>query len=101
MSDPISHLTPEIVRRRIHAGALVREIAADFGLSVGRVSTYMDHHGISVLCEDNALPAPDLSHQDKVVVYRARIDQVSGARRIIRISLARNTMHVRQLEALG
>lgn len=87
-------LTPDYVQTRLFAGARLVEIGAEFGLPLDRMSLYAQTHGLKVFATDGKLPPPDFSRADRIAIFRAKVDPVSGARRISRVSLPRITMHI-------
>ncbi|MGF9694732.1 hypothetical protein AAIH46_18070 [Rhizobium sp. 0TCS1.26] len=93
------HITVSYVQDRILAGARLNEIGAEFGMKPDAMTAFCAKHNLSAFSDGSSLPPRDLSRPDRVSIYRSKMDPVSGARRITRISLPRISMYVSQLEA--
>ena len=80
------------VRHLIGSGLRAKEVAELMGVIPETLSSFMQRQNIRILAEET-LPLPDLSAQDRTVIFTRRTDAVSGAARINRTSLPAISMH--------
>ncbi|MCB5201913.1 hypothetical protein LH464_05395 [Neorhizobium sp. T786] len=84
------------VRELIDRGFRLREIAERLQVLPSNLAAFMQRHDIHVIATGK-VPPPDLSREDRTVVFTNRTDPVSGAARIKRASLPAITMHRQSL----
>jgi phage antirepressor YoqD-like protein len=85
------------IRRDLHAGMMVSEIAAKLGISQSSLSHYMGRNGIRSIDGEGAYT--DLDNPVKITHLRKVFDTISGATRVRRVSLPRNSLHIGAIQA--